>query len=185
MTASAISATASATLSAPESAPESAPASAPASAPDVPAIITTKPARDFRKMLEETAGFDMLLHKARPQLRDAAKKVFTSPVTVAFAAASLGIDLSVKGLDREDTDARAWVQRVRVTLQRALNDANLLKTDSGKGRKKAPPAAQGADEKAPAVDVVLSLLPNLAPSELDRIAETVAEMLTAQLQAAA
>lgn len=182
MNASAISATASATLSAPESAA--------ASAPDVPAIITTKPARDFRKMLEETAGFDMLLHKARPQLRDAAKKVFTSPVTVAFAAASLGIDLSVKGLDREDTDARAWLQRLRVTLQRALNDAQLLKTDSTKGRKKSPSAGANVTNdddtpKAPPVDVVLSLLPHLDPSELDRIAEAVAEMLTAQLQAVA
>jgi len=158
-------------------------------APDVTAIIDTKPAKQFRHLLEQTAGHDLLVTRARPALRDAAKQVFSAPVTVAFAAASLGIDLSVRGLDREDADARTWLQRLRVNLQRALNDAGLLKTDSGKGRKagkagpKPTPTPDGSGDAAASltVDDLLSILPELAPSDLDRIAVAVAELLTAQL----
>lgn len=150
-------------------------------APDTVAVIDTKPARQFRHLLEQTAGHDVLVTRARPALRDAAKQVFTVPVTVAFAAASLGIDLSVRGLDKEDTDARTWLQRLRVNLQRALNDAGLLKTDSGKGRKR----AANSGSVAVTLDSILSTLHSLPPEELDKLAEAVAELLSEQLSKAA
>jgi hypothetical protein len=150
-------------------------------APDAPAVIDTKPARQFRHLLEQAAGHDLLVTRARPALRDAAKQVFTAPVTVAYAAASLGIDLSVRGLDKDDADARAWLQRLRVNLQRALNDAGLLKTDSGKGRKR----ASASPSVTLTLDSILRTLPTMPPEELDKLAAAVADLLTAQLTKAA
>lgn len=133
-------------------------------APAVPkSPAKRKPAALLREKIEQTAASDMIVRNARAELRELAKRVFKTPITTAKAADTLGLDISTKGLDREDENARAWVQRCRVTLQRALNDAGVLHTDTGKGRKRKTPTA---------LEQVLALLPKLSDAERANVDRT-------------
>lgn len=143
----------------------------------------------FVSLLRESASATGVLKRLRPELEHLAKLMWSKPVSVADAAAGLSIDLSVKGLPA-DSPQRGETQRVRVTLARALKDAELLWQDPTKGRK--PDAATtntstgAAPENATEVikmtqaEVILKALPFVkAPKELRAIIKAAQAQLTA------
>lgn len=137
----------------------------------------------FVEAIEAQSASNVIIKRTRAQLATLAGVVFQGvTITTADAAAALGLELSVKHLDKGATEERAFVQGQRVTLQRALKDAGVLKVDSSKGRK-VQDSGEDNDDKEPGakgkqtqLDVVLRALAYLSNDELDVVAEAVAEL---------
>lgn len=132
------------------------------------------------------------IKRLRPLLASACRQLFKAPLTTADAAAALYEEAKTAGV--EDADCfilstrdmdeagKAIVQRVRVTLSRALKDAGLLKINPKKGRKPQAAGAKDGDEadetveavkaakgKKELVEVMLSNLSNLSDAGLERL----------------
>lgn len=148
----------------------------------------TENAPRFVQLVKDAAGAAGTLKRLRPELEHLARLMWSKPVTVAEAAKGLNLDLSVKDQPK-DSPQRGEIQRQRVTLARALNDAELLLKDATKGRKSKPagesdkPEAEKLDttRKMAQVDVVLAAIPHLNPAELERVAEAVSARLMASI----
>ena len=92
-------------------------------------------AAKMRAMIEDSASHDLAIIGLRNQLKVLAQQVFKAPLTVAAAADKLGLNISVKELEKDALTERATVQRIRVTLERALKDSDRYLKVEGKGRK--------------------------------------------------
>ena len=89
----------------------------------------------MREMIEASASHDLAVIGLRNQLKVLAQQVFKAPLSVAQAAEKLGLNISVKELEKDALTERATVQRIRVTLERALKDSDRYLKVEGKGRK--------------------------------------------------
>jgi len=89
----------------------------------------------MREMIEASASHDLAVIGLRNQLKVLAQQVFKAPLSVAAAADKLGLNISVKDLEKDALTERATVQRIRVTLERALKDSDRYLKVEGKGRK--------------------------------------------------
>ncbi len=138
----------------------------------------------FIASIEAQSAGAVIQKRTRAQLATLAGVIFKGvTVTTAAAAVALGLELSVKHLDKGLTEERAFVQGQRVTLQRALKDAGVLKVDAAKGRKtagqKAEENGEDADGKSPSkgqLGVVLAALSHLTEDELEQVAEAISEL---------
>lgn len=90
---------------------------------------------EMATLIQESASHDLAVIGLRNKLKVLAQQVFKAPVTVAIAAGKLGLNISVKDLDKDAISDRATVQRIRVTLERALKDGERYLKMEGKGRK--------------------------------------------------
>lgn len=90
---------------------------------------------EMATLIQESASHDLAVIGLRNKLKVLAQQVFKAPVTVAIAAGKLGLNISVKDLDKDAISDRATVQRIRVTLERALKDGERYLKVEGKGRK--------------------------------------------------
>lgn len=134
-------------------------------------------ARAVEDWAQKDAHYQQDSKTTRDTLRDLAVKAFKAPLSVADAAVAIGLDLSVSGMDKEDVMGRLRIQRLRVTLQRALKDAELLVVNNAKGRKAS--ASEDGDEPAAKdgaavaeknrVAAILAILPSLTDDELQAV----------------
>lgn len=138
----------------------------------------------FVEAIESQSAANVIHKRTRAQLATLAGVIFKgTKISTADAAAALGLELSVKHLDKGMTEERAFVQGQRVTLQRALKDADVLKVDTSKGRKTGKESAEekdeGADDKSPSngqLGVVLAALAYLTEDELERVEDAISEL---------
>lgn len=98
---------------------------------------------EMAMLIQESASHDLAVIGLRNKLKVLAQQVFKAPLSVAAAADKLGLSISVKDLEKDALTERATVQRIRVTLERALKDSDRYLKVEGKGRK---PRTQNAVE---------------------------------------
>ena len=98
-------------------------------------VTVSATAAKMRAMIEDSASHDLAVIGLRNQLKMLAQQVFKAPLSVAAAADKLGLNISVKELEKDALTERATVQRIRVTLERALKDSDRYLKVEGKGRK--------------------------------------------------
>lgn len=151
---------------------------------------------EMATLIQESASHDLAVIGLRNKLKVLAQQVFKAPVTVAIAASKLGLNISVKDLDKDAISDRATVQRIRVTLERALKDGERYLKMEGKGRKARTTvgtdeseggeeagnavvasiaAAQGTRD---AVNAILTALDGLSRAQLVRVQGKLANLLS-------
>lgn len=152
---------------------------------------------EMATLIQESASHDLAVIGLRNKLKVLAQQVFKAPVTVAIAASKLGLNISVKDLDKDAISDRATVQRVRVTLERALKDGERYLKVEGKGRKARTTegetdSAEGGEEAGnaivasiaaaqgtrDAVNAILSALDGLSRAQLVRVQGKIANLLS-------
>lgn len=140
----------------------------------------SKNAATLAALIVSAVNNDLAGISLRNELKMAVQPVFTKPVTVAEAAAKLGLELSVKGLEK-DAPERAPIQRTRVTLERALKDADRYLKVEGKGRKaRTTDGVEGADE-GEAGSVVVAALVSAGRADVNAILSALDSLSLAQL----
>lgn len=152
---------------------------------------------EMATLIQESASHDLAVIGLRNKLKVLAQQVFKAPVTVAIAASKLGLNISVKDLDKDAISDRATVQRIRVTLERALKDGERYLKMEGKGRKARTTegetdSAEGGEEAGnavvasikaaqgtrDAVNAILSALEGLSRAQLVRVQGKLANLLS-------
>lgn len=154
-------------------------------------------AAKMREMIESSASHDLAVIGLRAALKVLAQQVFKAPLSVAAAADKLGLNISVKDLEKDALTERATVQRIRVTLERALKDSERYLKVEGKGRKPRQQNAvegegEGEGEESGAdvvatlkaagnsrdkVNAILSSLDGLSPAQLVRVQGKIVTLL--------
>lgn len=131
--------------------------------------VVSAVALEMGKLITESAQHDLAVIGLRNKLKVMSQQVFKKPLTVADAAAKLGLNISVKDLDKDAISERATVQRVRVTLERALKDGERYLKVEGKGRKaRTTEGENDSSEGGSAGDAVISSL-KAAASSRDKV----------------
>lgn len=166
--------------------------------------VVSAVALEMGKLITESAQHDLAVIGLRNKLKVMSQQVFKKPLTVADAAAKLGLNISVKDLDKDAISERATVQRVRVTLERALKDGERYLKVEGKGRKARAPegetdSAEGGEEAGDKVistlknasvardrvNAILSALDGLSPAQLTRVENKLKTLLASAAKAPA
>ena len=154
---------------------------------------------EMAALIQESASHDLAVIGLRNKLKVLAQQVFKAPLSVAQAAEKLGLNISVKELEKDALTERATVQRIRVTLERALKDSDRYLKVEGKGRKprqqnsvEGEGEGEGEGEESgagvvtaikkaassrDAVNAILTGLDSLSPAQLVRVQGKIATLL--------
>jgi len=166
-------------------------------------VTVSATAAKMREMIEQSASHDLAVIGLRNQLKVLAQQVFRAPLTVAKAAEKLGLNISVQGIEKDELVQRATIQRIRVTLERSLKDAERYLKAEGKGRKPRQTESsvegenggegeesgqaviaslEAAASTREAVNAILSALDGLSMAQLTRVGNKIRTLLASKAE---